>query len=81
MDSIQEKVAMKKDPTLKQLEEWTGHRSLMIEQWWVGLGVALFWASIVMLVLLLSSCGGTFELDPVTYKITYKTPMLIQPWK
>jgi len=39
------------------------------------------YVAILVFTAIISSCGGTFALDPVTYKITYKTPVLIQPWK
>lgn len=34
-----------------------------------------------LLILMLNSCGGTFQFDVISHKLTYKTPVLIQPWK
>lgn len=41
---------MKKDPVLKEIEEWTGRRTPMVEQWWGGLIATFLMAASIMAV-------------------------------
>lgn len=52
-------------------------RELIVEQWWVGLTVLLFWAAVIVAVFLLSSCGGTITLRP-DGSLSYTTPEILK---
>lgn len=52
-------------------------RELIVEQWWVGLTVLLFWAAVIVAAFLLTSCGGTITLRP-DGSLSYTTPEILK---